>query len=79
MQESVFSNPKLLMRLQAFSYSEMNLYTDAISYKWTVDELISTTKLIKSADFKVEDVSVDLHKRVAAAIEKGHFTRHNMR
>ncbi len=38
-----------------------------------------TIKLIKSTDFKVEDVNVDLHKRVAAAIAQGHFTRHNMR
>jgi hypothetical protein len=44
-----------------------------------VDELISTIKLIKSTDFKVEDVNIDLHKRVAAAIAKGHFTSHNMR
>jgi hypothetical protein len=45
----------------------MKLYTDmhAIAYKWTVDELISTIKLIKSTDFKVEDVNIDLHKRVA--------------
>jgi hypothetical protein len=49
--------------LQAFTYSEMKLYTHAISYKWTVDELISTIKLIKSTDFKVEDVNIDLHKR----------------
>ena len=56
--------------LQAFSYSEMKLYKHAISYKWTVDELIATIKLIKSTDFKVEDVNVDLHKRVAAAIAK---------
>lgn len=65
--------------LQAFSYSEMKLYKHAITYKWTVDELISTIKLIKSTDFKVEDVNIDLHKRVAAAIAKGHFTSHNMR
>jgi hypothetical protein len=65
--------------LQAFTYSEMKLYKHAISYKWTVDELISTIKLIKSTDFKVEDVNIDLHKRVAAAIAKGHFTSHNMR
>jgi len=48
-------------------------------YKWTVDESIATINLIKSTDFKVEDVNVDLHKRVAAAIAKGHFTSHNMR
>ena len=30
-------------------------------------------------DFKVEDVDVALHNRVAAAIAKGHFTSHNMR
>jgi hypothetical protein len=65
--------------LRAFSYSEMKLYKHAISYKWTVDELIATIKLIKSTDFKVEDVNVDLHKRVAAAIAQGHFTSHNMR
>ena len=65
--------------LKAFSYSEMKLYKHAIEYKWTVGELISTIQLIKSTDFKVEDVNVDLHKRVAAAIAKGHFTSHNMR
>ncbi len=62
--------------LQAFSCSEMKLYQNAISYKWTVDELIATIKLIKSTDFKVE-VNVDLHRRVTAAILKGHFTSHN--
>ena len=65
--------------LREFSYSEMKLYKHAISYKWTVDELIATIKLIKSTDFKVEDVNVDLHKRVAATIAQGHFTSHNMR
>ena len=49
------------------------------SYKWTVDESIATIKWIKSTDFKVEDVNVDLHRRVAAAIAKGHFTSHNIR
>jgi hypothetical protein len=49
-------------------------------YKWTVDELIVTINLIKSTGFKVEDVNVYyLHKRVAAAIAKGHFASHNMR
>ena len=65
--------------LQAFSFSEMKLYKHAIAYKWTAEELIATIKLIKSTDFKVEDVNVDLHKRVAAAIAQGHFTSHNMR
>ena len=50
-----------------------------MTYKWTVDESIATIKLIKSTDFKVEDVNVDLHRRVAAAIANGHFTSHNMR
>ncbi len=49
------------------------------SYKGTVEELIDTIKLIKSTDFKVEDVNTDLHKRVQAAVAKGHFTRRNMR
>ena len=44
-----------------------------------MDELISTIKLIKSADFKVDDVNIDIHKRVAAAIAHGKFTSHNMR
>jgi hypothetical protein len=65
--------------LKAFSFSEMKLYKHATKYKWTQDELISTINLIKSTDFKVEDVNVDLHKRVAAAIANGHFTSHNMR
>jgi hypothetical protein len=48
--------------LRAFSPSEMKLYRHATDHKWTVDELVKTIQLIKSADFKVEDVSVDLHK-----------------
>ena len=64
--------------LEAFSFSEMKLYKHAITYKWTAEELIATIKLIKPTDFKVEDVNVDLHKRVAAAIAQGHFTSHNM-
>ncbi len=44
-----------------------------------VEELVSTIKLIKSADFKVDDVNVDLHKRVTAAISQGKFTSHNIR
>ncbi len=64
--------------LQAFSFSEMKLYKYAIAYKWTAEELIATIKLIKSTDIKVEDVNVDLHKRVAAAIAQGHFTSYNM-
>jgi hypothetical protein len=51
----------------------------AKKYKWTANELIATINSIKSTDFKVEDVNVDLHKHVAAAIAKGHFTSHNMR
>ena len=57
----------------------MKLYRHATDHKWTVDELISTIKLIKSADFKVDDVNIDIHKRVAAAIAQGKFTSHNMR
>ena len=64
--------------LQAFSFSEMKLYKHAIAYKWTAEELIATIKLIKSTDFKVEDVNVDLHKRVAAATAQGHFPSYNM-
>ena len=65
--------------LEAFSFAEMKLYKHAFAYKWTAVELAATIKLIKSTDFKVEDVNVDLHKRVAAAIAQGHFTSHNMR
>ncbi len=64
--------------LKAFSYSEMKLYKHAIEYKCRVGELIATIKLIKSTDLKVEDVDVDPHKRVAAALVKGHFSSHNM-
>jgi hypothetical protein len=35
--------------------------------------LVATIKLIKSTDFKVDDVNVNLNKRVAAAITQGHF------
>jgi hypothetical protein len=38
-----------------------------------------TINLIKSTDFMVEDVNVNLHKRVAAGIAKGHSTSHTMR
>ena len=65
--------------LRAFSASEMKLYKHATSHRWTADELISTIKLIKSVDFNIDDVNVDLHKRVAAAIAQGHFTSHSMR
>ena len=65
--------------LRAFSPSEMKLYRHATDHKWTVDELVKTIQLIKSADFKVEDVNVDLHKRVSAAISLGKFNSHNMR
>jgi hypothetical protein len=57
----------------------MKLYKHATSHKWTADELISTIKLIKSADFNVDDINVDLHKQVAAAIAQAYFTSHNMR
>jgi hypothetical protein len=57
----------------------MKLYKHATKYRWTQGELIDTINLIKSTDFKVDDVNVDLHKRVAAAIANGHFTSHNMR
>ena len=48
--------------LRAFSPSEMKLYKHATDHKWTVDELFKTIQLIKSADFMVEDVNVDLQK-----------------
>lgn len=65
--------------LRAFSFSEMKLYKHATTYKWKVDELIATIKLIKSVEFRVDDVNVDLHKRVSAAIAQGYFTSHSMR
>ncbi len=46
--------------LRAFSPSEMKLYKHATDHKWTVNDLVKTIQLIKSADFKVEDVNVDL-------------------
>ncbi len=65
--------------LLAFSPSEMKLYRHATEHKWTVDELVETIQLIKSADvFKVEDINVNLHKGVAAAILQGKFASHNM-
>jgi hypothetical protein len=57
----------------------MKLYSHATDHTWTVDELVKTILLIKSAEFKVEDVNVDLHKRVPAAISQGKFNSHNMR
>jgi hypothetical protein len=65
--------------LRAFSPSEMKLYKHASSHKWKANELVSTIKLIKSVEFNVDDINVDLHKRVAAAIAQGYFTSHNMR
>ena len=65
--------------LRAFSLSEMKLYRHATDHKWTVNELVMTIQRIKSADFKVEDVNVDLHKRVSAAVSLGKFKSHNMR
>ncbi len=65
--------------LRAFSPSEMKLYKHATSHKWKADELISTIKLIKSVDCNVDDINMDLHKRVTAAIAQGYFTNHNMR
>jgi hypothetical protein len=59
--------------LRAFSYSEMKLCKYAMTYKWTVEEFIDTIKLIKSTDFKVEDVNTDLHKSVQAAMAKGYL------
>ena len=60
--------------LRAFSVSEMKLYKHATTHKWTADELISTIKLIKSVNFRVDDINVDLHKRVSAAIAQGYFS-----
>ena len=40
---------------------------------------MDTIKLIKSADFKVDDINVDLYKCIPAAVAKGHFTSRNMR
>ncbi len=54
------------------------MYRHATDHKWTIDELVKTVHLIKSADFKVEDVNVDLHKRVAAAISQGKSNSHNI-
>ncbi len=65
--------------LLGFSPSEMKLYRNSTDHIWTFDELVKTIQLIKSADFKVEVVNVNQHKRVAAAIEQGQFTSHNMR
>ncbi len=57
--------------LRAFSVSEMKLYKHATTHKWTADELISTIKSIKSVDFRVDDINLDRHKRVSAAIAQG--------
>ena len=51
--------------LRAFSVSEMKLYKHATTHKWTADELISTIKLIKSVNFRVDDINVDLHMQTA--------------
>ena len=57
------------MRLCQLRWQESKVSTR--SFKFTI-------KLIKSTDFKVEDVNVDLHKRVAAATAQGHFPSYNM-
>ena len=41
----------------------MKLYKHAIAYKWTAEALTATIKLIKSTDFKVEDVNL-VEKRI---------------
>jgi hypothetical protein len=48
-------------KLRAVSSSQMKVYKHATAYKWTFDDLIAIINLIKSADFKVEDVIVNLH------------------
>jgi hypothetical protein len=46
--------------LRAFSVSEMKLYKHATTYKWKVDELTATIKLIKSVEFRVDDVKLSM-------------------
>ncbi len=50
-----------------------------MDHTWTVDELGETIQLIKSADFKVEDVNVYQHKQGVEAILQGKITSHNTR
>ncbi len=75
-----FELPDQQALIDAFlSQGQFEAVPVTVAYKWTAEELTATIKLIKSTDFKVEDVNVDLHKRVAAATAQGHFTSHNMR
>jgi hypothetical protein len=44
-----------------------------MDHAWTVDKLIETNQHIKSADFKVEEVNVNQHNRVVAAISRANL------
>jgi hypothetical protein len=79
--EADFDIPDTQAVLERFMSNMSKLVDD--EYQSLSDLLDSlpdpSIQLIKSADFKVEDVNVDLHKRVAAAIAQGKFNSHNMR
>ena len=72
--------PKLdLDAASLFSPSELKLYKHATEFKWTIDELKKTIELIKSKDFKPEEIDSDMHKRMAKALQDGHLKSFDMR
>ena len=72
--------PKLDMDAASlFSPSELKLYKHATECKWTVEELRKTIVLLKSPDFKPEEVDTDMHQRMAKALRDGYLKSFDMR
>ena len=62
-----------------FSPSELKLYTHATECKWTVEELKKTILLLKSSEFKPEEIDTDMHQRMAKALQDGFLKSFDMR
>jgi hypothetical protein len=62
-----------------FSSSELKLYKHATEFKWTIDELKKTIELIKSPEFKPEEVDSDMHQRMSKALRDGYLKSFDMR
>jgi hypothetical protein len=72
--------PKLdLDAASLFSASELKLYKHATECKWTAEELRKTIELIKSPDFKPEEIDTDMHQRMAKALRDGYLKSFDMR
>ena len=71
--------PKLDMDTASlFSPSKLKLYKHATECKWTVEELRKTIVLLKSPDFKPEEVDTDMHQRMAKALRDCFFKSFDM-